>query len=89
MDLSPEKLRAEFWKKTAEREKINAKLDPLRDELNGLVAGDKKLTAAQSKTREVKVRDQISALQTELAPIERDRATLARALGGQTGERPS
>jgi chromosome segregation ATPase len=86
MDFSPDKIRARFHELTANRAKIDAKLDPLRDELGGLVAGDTKLSVKAARTREEKVRSRIKELQAELAPIENERAACARALGGKTGE---
>jgi chaperonin cofactor prefoldin len=85
MDFSPDKLRKRFHLLTGERGKIDAKLDPLRAELNKIVAGDVNMTIKQARTREEKVREQIKKLQAGLSPIEMERATLARALGGKTG----
>ena len=82
MDFSPEALREHFWKLTVKREAIDRKLDPLREKLNK--AGGRDMTEAA----EAKLRQQIRDLQNELAPIENERAAVARALGGQTGERP-
>jgi len=86
MDFAPEKLRARFHELTAERAKIDAKLDPARAELDALVAGETDLTVKKAKAREAKLREQIVALQDQLFPIENERAAVARALGGKTGE---
>lgn len=85
MDFSPDKLRAHFADLTAKREKIDVKLNPLRAELDELVKGETKLSVKATRSREDKVRDQIKALQNELYPVEMERATVARALGGKTG----
>jgi chromosome segregation ATPase len=86
MDFSPDKIRARFHELTAERAKIDAKLDPLRAELADLISGDTDLTAKKARSREASVRDKIVDLQQQLAPIENERAACARALGGKTGE---
>jgi ElaB/YqjD/DUF883 family membrane-anchored ribosome-binding protein len=86
MDFSPDKIRARFHDLTSEGEKIRAKLDPLRSELDALVAGDTDLTVKKANAREAKIRSQIRELQNQLFPIEQERAACARALGGKTGE---
>lgn len=86
MDFSPDKIRARFHALTAQREKIDAKLNPLRAELDSLVGGDTKLSVKAARTREDKVRGSIKELQDKLFPIEQERAACARALGGKTGE---
>lgn len=85
MNFSPEKIRARFHELTAERAKIDAVLDPLRAELDNLVAGETDLSVKQARAREEKVRAQIRKWQTQMHPIEMERATCARALGGKTG----
>ena len=88
LDFSPETLRKHFHARTAQRVKIDAKLDPLRRELNELVAGEgaaAKLTVKQARKREEEVRAEIVKLQRQLAPIEAERAAVANALKGQTG----
>jgi hypothetical protein len=86
MDFSPAALRAHFKALTAKREKIDVHLDPLRAELDALVAGDTKLTVKKAKEREAVIREEIKNLQAKLFPIENERAAVARALGGKTGE---
>lgn len=86
MDFRPETLRKRFKELTGERAKIDKKLVPLRAELDALVAGDTKLTVKQANAREAEIRPQIVKLQTTLSPIEMERAAVARALGGKTGE---
>lgn len=85
MDFSPDTLRSHFADLTGQREKIDAKLVPLREELDKLAAGDTDLSVKKAQARERQVREQIVKLQGELAPIEQERAAVARALGGKTG----
>jgi uncharacterized membrane protein len=85
MDFSPEALRAHFQTLTAQRAAIDVKLDPLRDELDELMQNDK-LPAGVVREREAGLREQIRSLQNELAPIEQERAAVARALNGKTSE---
>lgn len=88
-----EKQRARFWKLTEQREAIDAKLDPLRAELDALVQGEapdgSDITVKDQLAREAVIRPMIKALQDDLVPIERERAFIARGLpGGHVGERP-
>lgn len=85
MNFSPEALRERFAALTQEREAIDAKLNPAWTELNSLVAGDTSLSVREAKAREAALREQIKELQAELYPIEMERATISRALGGKTG----
>lgn len=85
MDFSPENLRKEWKALTAKSEAIEAKLNPLRKELDEGVANDS-LTVGELRKLEERVRPKIKALQEELYPIEMQRAAVARALGGKTGE---
>ena len=77
-DFSPDALRKRFHSLSDQRAKIDAKLEPLRAKLD---AGSGKTASADEKA----TRDQIVKLQAELAPIEQERAALARALNGNTG----
>jgi chromosome segregation ATPase len=86
MDFSPDNIRERFHDLTAQRAKIDAKLNPLRAELDELAAGDTKLSVKAARAREAKVREQIRGFQNQLFPIENERAACARALGGKTGE---
>lgn len=86
LDLSPDALRKHFAVLTRKRETIDTKLDPLRAELDSLVAGDTKLSVKGAQKREAEVRKQIVELQAKLFPIENERAATARALGGKTSE---
>lgn len=85
MDFSPKALRAQFHKLTGQHDAIQKKLQPLRDELDGLVAGDNDISVKKAREREAAIRPKIKAFQEELYPIEMERAALARALGGKTG----
>jgi len=85
MDFSPENIRARFHELTDARATIDAELDPLRAELDELVAGDTDLSVTEARARETELRQQIKTLQERLFPIEQERAVCARALGGQTG----
>lgn len=86
MDFSPDKIRKRFHDLTAEREKIDAKLEPLRKERDAILAGDTDLSVKKAHARQNVLAEKIEALQKELAPIENERAACARALGGKTGE---
>lgn len=85
MDFSPEKLRKHFKDLTAKHDQIQAKLQPLRDELDRVVAGEGNITVKAARAKELKLRPKIRDLQNELYPIEMERAVVARALGGKTG----
>ena len=84
VDFSPENLRKRFRELTKKSDALEAKLAPLREELNEVVAGKGNITVLQASKREADIRPQIVKLQKELAPIEMERAALARALGGRT-----
>ena len=84
VDFSPENLRKRFRELTKKSDALEAKLAPLREELNNVVAGKGNITVLQASKRETEIRPQIVKLQKELAPIEMERAALARALGGRT-----
>ena len=86
MDFSPENIRARFHELTAKHDKLQEKLQPLRDELDALVGGDTRLTVRAAQAREAEIRPQIKKLQNQLFPIEQERAVCARALGGKTGK---
>lgn len=77
MDFSPDKLRPHFQALTKKREAIDKDLNPLRAELD---------KGGLTPKREETVRGKIRDLQQKLAPIEMERAAVARALGGKTGE---
>lgn len=85
MDFKPESLRKRFKELTAAHDKIQGKLQPLRDELDSLVAGEGDITVKKARAREEAIRPKIKALQEELYPIEMERAAVSRALGGKTG----
>lgn len=85
MDFTPENLRKRWKELTAKHDAIDAKLSPLREELDATLA-DESLTVKVARAKEAKLRPQIKALQEELYPIEMERAAVARALGGKTGD---
>jgi hypothetical protein len=85
MDFSPETVRARFHELTAEHDAIQEVLQPLRDELDALVAGDNDVSVKVAREREAEIRPRIKELQAQLFPIEQERAVCARALGGKTG----
>ena len=84
VDFSPDTLRKRFRELTKKADALEAKLAPLRKELNETVAGKNNISVIQATAREATVRPRIRKLQEELAPIEMERAALARALGGKT-----
>ena len=84
VDFSPDNLRKRFRELTKKADALEAKLAPLRKELNETVAGKGNISVIQATAREATVRPRIRKLQEELAPIEMERAALARALGGRT-----
>jgi len=88
LNFSPDKLREHFHGLSAQRKAIDKKLEPLREELNDLVAGKgkhSKTTIAAGAKKEAELRTKIIDLQNELFPIENERGAVARALNGQTG----
>lgn len=85
MDFSPEKIRKRFHELSAKTSAMHEALDPLREELARLVAGDSDLSLKEAMAREAEIREMIVAGQAKLFPIEQERATCARALGGKTG----
>lgn len=86
MDFSPETLRARFHELTAASEPDRAERDLLWTELDTIMSGETALTVAEAHAREAEIRARIRELHELLAPIEGERATCARALGGKTGE---
>ena len=84
VDFSPDTLRKRFRELTKKADALEGKLQPLREELNDVVAGKGNISVLQASKREADIRPQIVKLQKELAPIEMERAALARALGGKT-----
>lgn len=86
MDFSPDKLRKRFKDLTAEYDALDKKLQPLRDELDKVVAGEGNVTVKEARKREEQLRPKIKELQEKQYPIEMERAAISRALGGKTGE---
>jgi hypothetical protein len=85
MDFSPETVRARFHELTAQAASITAQLDPLRAELDAIVAGTADLSLSAARAREGELRALIRGAQNLLFPIEQERAVCAKALGGKTG----
>lgn len=81
MDFSKENLRKRWAELQTAHDKIDAKLSPLREELNAIVAGDNDVTVKQARKWEAQIRPKIRELQEQLYPIEMERAAVARALG--------
>jgi len=77
MDFSPDKLRARFAELTKKYEAVDAKRTKLQQERDGKVD---KLSMAELRS----YADKIKKLHAEAAPIEEERAAIARALGGRT-----
>jgi hypothetical protein len=74
-------MRARFWLLTQEVRKIRAASEPLRAQR------DKILADAARAVRELE--EKYKKLEEPLASMENERAVLARALGGKTGEEPN
>lgn len=79
MDFSPDKLRKRFAELTKQYDKLDARRTALQRERDG------KVDSAPEKVIRG-YRDKIIKLHNEIAPIEAERAVIARALGGKTGE---
>lgn len=77
---SPEAMRAKFWELTRAAEEIRSRSLPLRAERDKIIAD----TAPRLKKLEREYKD----IEAPLYEIERERALLARALGGKTGQPP-
>jgi hypothetical protein len=79
MDFSPDKLRKRFAELTKQYEVIDAKRTALQLERDGK---DGKLTDTSRRA----YADKIKKLHGQAAPVETERAMIARALGGKTSE---
>lgn len=78
-DFSPEKLKARFWELTDKYDEYEAKLAPLRKQLEKALDGTRK--------EEEAARAKIKKAREGLYELEMERAAVARALGGKTGAR--
>ena len=78
MDFNPDKMRARFQTLTKDYDKRMAKLEPLHKKLADHVAKSAKV--------EQELREQIAEAKEGMYDLEMERAMLARALGGRTGE---
>jgi predicted nucleic acid-binding Zn-ribbon protein len=84
MDLSPEALRQTFAELTGQYDAIEEQLAAAHAELGALLAGDTELTVRQALDREAELRAAIRGLNEQQFPIEQDRATIVRALAGNS-----
>lgn len=75
---TPEALRARFRELTEKREKILAKSAPLREERDRI--------ANEARAKETALNKRIKTVEADLYENEQERAMIARALGGKTGE---
>lgn len=78
MDLSPENLRARFAMLGEQREAMLAASSPLREQRDTI-----------ARTLQAQIADldvQIRAAEDGLFDVDQERALIARALGGKTGE---
>ena len=71
-----------------DRAPLVKKRDALWAELSDLKAGETKLSVKAAQAREAAVREDIKALQTKLAPIDKEYALCARALGSKVMHEP-
>lgn len=84
MDFSPKALRTRKDELDKQAGAIESRLQPLRDELDAIVAGTADLSLKEARAREDRIRPQIKDLQSKLYPIDMERAVVARALGSRT-----
>lgn len=80
MQFTEDGMRARFHALTAEREKILAKSGPLRAERDAFVQ--------ETRPKEQAMNAAIKKAEAGLFDIDQERAALARALKGKTGEPP-
>ena len=78
MDFDPKKLRARFAKLTKDHDAIEKRAAPLRKAYDVLCQENRKAEDAAA--------DKIKRTTEGLFDIEQERAAIARALGGKTGE---
>lgn len=78
MDFDKSKMRATFRQRQVERERIEAKLKPLHDELTEL----RRSTAK----REAELAEKIKKTREPLVAIDTEMGMISRALSGKTGE---
>ena len=77
-DFTPTNLRSRFAELTQQREDIIAASGPLREQRDALV---------QQASQQIQALDaDIKTAEAGLAEIDQERAMIARALGGKTGE---
>ena len=85
MDMTPEALRARFAELTPLFEEKDAARNARWAVLASITDGAFDGTLAEARETEATLRAEIVALHAEIAPIETERAMIARALSGQTG----
>ena len=85
MDFSPEALKARWDELTPQAQDLDTQREALWVELSGIVSGDTDLSVKDAMAREADIRSQVTALNAQIAPIDAERANIARALKGQTG----
>lgn len=79
MDFTPETLRARFRELCAQRDSIRQKAQPIRDEYDVI---------SQKRDLELNpLRIKLKEIETPLYNLDQEIATIARALGGKTGEK--
>jgi hypothetical protein len=78
MDLTPEALRARFAELGDQRSAMLVVSSPLRDQRDTI--------AHDSQVRIAALDNQIEAAEAGLFDLDQERALIARALGGKTGE---
>lgn len=74
-------LRARFREACAERDAIRAQAKPYRDERDALQADADRITAKQKA-----LADQFKVIEAPLLDLDKEIATISRALGGKTAE---
>ena len=81
MDFTPETLRKRFHELCDQRDQIRQKAQPVRDEYDAI---------SQKRDLELNpLRIKLKEIEAPLYNLDQEIATIARALGGKTGERTS
>lgn len=85
VELTQEALRARWNELTQIFEEKDAARNERWAIINSIVDGTYEGTLAEARALEESLREEIKALHAEIAPIETERAMIARALSGKTG----